>query len=115
MLCASLAGIDVAEYMPNLVKKTIVGAGHAEKAQIHAMVRVLLPKANPRTNDAADALAVALTHAQHRGARRPALVEDEDPSAGITTELEREKRQQHRLSGTGRADHDAMADIADMG
>ena len=70
MLCASLAGIDVSEYMPNLVKKTIVGAGHAEKAQIHAMVRVLLPKANPRTNDAADALAVALTHAQHRGARR---------------------------------------------
>ena len=70
MLCASLAGIEVSEYMPNLVKKTIVGAGHAEKAQIHAMVRVLLPKANPRTNDAADALAVALTHAQHRGARR---------------------------------------------
>ena len=67
MLVPAQAGLPVAEYAPNLVKKTIVGAGHAEKEQIHMMVRVLLPKADPRTADAADALAIALTHAQHRG------------------------------------------------
>ena len=69
MLVPAQAGLPVAEYAPNLVKKTIVGAGHAEKDQIHMMVRVLLPKADPGTSDAADALAIALTHAQHRGAR----------------------------------------------
>ncbi len=69
MLVPAQAGLGVAEYAPNLVKKTIVGAGHAEKDQIHMMVRVLLPKADPKTADAADALAIALTHAQHRGAR----------------------------------------------
>ena len=69
MLVPAQAGLSVAEYAPNLVKKTIVGAGHAEKEQIHMMVRVLLPKADPKTADAADALAIALTHAQHRGRR----------------------------------------------
>jgi crossover junction endodeoxyribonuclease RuvC len=67
LLVPAQAGLAVAEYAPNLVKKTIVGAGHAEKDQIHMMVRVLLPKADPKTADAADALAIALTHAQHRG------------------------------------------------
>ncbi len=66
MLACAVAGLHVDEYAPNLVKKTIVGAGHAEKDQIHMMVKVLLPKADPGTPDAADALAVALTHAQHR-------------------------------------------------
>lgn len=66
MLACAVAGLYVDEYAPNLVKKTIVGAGHAEKDQIHMMVKVLLPKADPGTPDAADALAVALTHAQHR-------------------------------------------------
>jgi crossover junction endodeoxyribonuclease RuvC len=60
------AGVIVAEYSPNLVKKTIVGAGHAEKVQIRAMVGVLLPKSDPRSEDAADALAIAVTHAHHR-------------------------------------------------
>jgi crossover junction endodeoxyribonuclease RuvC len=69
LLVPAQAGLTVGEYAPNLVKKTIVGAGHAEKDQIHMMVRVLLPKADPQTADAADALAIALTHAQHRGAR----------------------------------------------
>lgn len=69
MLAGALHNLSVAEYAPNQVKKTIVGAGHADKAQIHMMVRVLLPKADPKTDDAADALAIALTHAQHRGAR----------------------------------------------
>lgn len=70
MLACALAGISVGEYAPNLVKKTVVGAGHADKAQIQMMVRVLLPKADPQSDDAADALAIAIAHAQHRGVRR---------------------------------------------
>jgi crossover junction endodeoxyribonuclease RuvC len=70
MLVPALAGLSVAEYAPNLVKKTIVGAGHAEKQQIRVMVGVLLPRADPQTEDAADALAIALTHAQHRASTR---------------------------------------------
>jgi crossover junction endodeoxyribonuclease RuvC len=66
LLAPASAGIAVAEYAPNLVKKTIVGAGHAEKAQIRLMVGVLLPKATPQSEDAADALAIAVTHAHHR-------------------------------------------------
>jgi crossover junction endodeoxyribonuclease RuvC len=66
LLIPARAGISVAEYAPNLVKKTIVGAGHCEKEQIRLMLRVLLPKANPPTHDAADALAIAVTHAHHR-------------------------------------------------
>ena len=66
MLVPALAGLPVAEYAPNLVKKTIVGAGHSEKAQIRMMVKVLLPKADPQSDDAADALAVAVCHAHHR-------------------------------------------------
>ena len=67
LLVPALAGLSVSEYAPNLVKKTIVGAGHADKDQIHMMVKVLLPKSDAKTPDAADALAIALTHAQHRG------------------------------------------------
>jgi crossover junction endodeoxyribonuclease RuvC len=66
MLVPALAGLPVAEYAPNLVKKTIVGAGHSEKVQIRMMVKVLLPKADPQSEDAADALAIAVTHAHHR-------------------------------------------------
>jgi crossover junction endodeoxyribonuclease RuvC len=66
MLVPAIAGLPVAEYAPNLVKKTIVGAGHCEKAQIRMMIGVLLPKADPQTHDAADALAIAVTHAHHR-------------------------------------------------
>jgi crossover junction endodeoxyribonuclease RuvC len=66
LLVPASAGVTVAEYAPNLVKKTIVGAGHAEKAQIRVMIGVLLPKADPRTHDAADALAIAICHAHHR-------------------------------------------------
>jgi crossover junction endodeoxyribonuclease RuvC len=62
----ALAGLEVAEYAANLVKKTVVGAGHAEKTQVAMMVRILLPKSDATTADAADALAVAITHAQHR-------------------------------------------------
>lgn len=66
LLVPAIAGLPVAEYAPNLVKKTIVGAGHAEKAQIRVMLGVLLPKADPKTHDAADALAIAICHAHHR-------------------------------------------------
>jgi crossover junction endodeoxyribonuclease RuvC len=67
MVVPALAGIPVAEYEPNKVKKSVVGAGHAEKNQIHMMIGILLPKADPKTMDAADALAIAITHAHHRG------------------------------------------------
>ena len=65
----ALLGLPVAEYAANVVKKTIVGAGHAEKAQIAMMVKMLLPACQIASPDAADALAVAITHAQHRQAR----------------------------------------------
>ena len=70
MLVPARAGLRIAEYAPNLVKKTVVGSGHAEKQQIHMMVKVLLPKSDAKSPDAADALALALTHAQHRQAQR---------------------------------------------
>jgi crossover junction endodeoxyribonuclease RuvC len=69
LLVPALGGLAVAEYAANLVKKTVVGTGHADKKQVGAMVKVLLPKSEPKTEDAADALAIAITHAQHRGAR----------------------------------------------
>lgn len=68
MLAPAQMGLLVAEYAPLLVKKSVVGAGRAEKAQVRMMVAMLLPKAAPESEDAADALAVAITHAHHRGA-----------------------------------------------
>jgi crossover junction endodeoxyribonuclease RuvC len=69
LLVPALAGLPVAEYAANLVKKTVVGAGHAEKAQVAMMVKVLLPKSDAKSADSADALALAICHSQHRGAR----------------------------------------------
>ncbi len=66
MLVPARAGLEVAEYAPNLVKKTIVGSGHGDKVQIRMMIGVLLPKADPQSEDAADALAIAVCHAHHR-------------------------------------------------
>ena len=66
MLAPAMFGISVAEYAPNQVKKTVVGAGHADKNQVLVMLKLLLPKAEPTSADAADALAVAITHAHHR-------------------------------------------------
>jgi crossover junction endodeoxyribonuclease RuvC len=66
MVVPARAGVSVAEYAPNLVKKSIVGAGHGDKAQIRMMIGVLLPNAEPSSDDAADALAIAVTHAHHR-------------------------------------------------
>lgn len=70
LLCPALAGLPVAEYPTNLVKKSVVGAGHASKEQVQMMVRVLLPSAHIETPDAADALAVAICHAHHAGTAR---------------------------------------------
>lgn len=69
LLVPALSGLDVAEYAPNLVKKAVVGAGHADKDQIRAMIARLLPRAEVTGTDAADALAVAICHA-HTGLSR---------------------------------------------
>lgn len=66
MLAPAQAGLPVAEYAATLVKKSVVGTGHADKAQIAHMVRVLLPGCLAKSPDAADALAVAICHAHHR-------------------------------------------------
>jgi crossover junction endodeoxyribonuclease RuvC len=66
MVVPAKAGVPVAEYAPNLVKKSIVGTGHGDKTQVRMMIGVLLPKADPASDDASDALAVAVTHAHHR-------------------------------------------------
>jgi crossover junction endodeoxyribonuclease RuvC len=63
LLVPALAGLPVFEYAANLVKKRVTGVGHAEKEQVKAMLRVLLPKAAPKTPDEADALAIAIAHA----------------------------------------------------
>ncbi len=67
LLVPAKLGLGVAEYAPNAVKKAVVGAGHAEKSQIRAMVSVLMPRATFDSDDAADALAIAICHAHHRG------------------------------------------------
>ena len=74
MLAPALAGITVAEYAPNVVKKSVVGAGHAEKDQVKHMVKVLLPRAELKTADSIDALAIAICHAHHRGSQTLAKI-----------------------------------------
>ena len=69
LLAPAMRGMAVAEYPPNLIKKTVVGAGHAEKRQIQAMIGFLLPKAKFQSADEADALAIAICHANHRGVK----------------------------------------------
>ena len=68
------AGLSVAEYSPNLIKKTVVGAGHAAKQQVQMMVKTLLPGSTIETVDAADALAVAICHAHHRSSPQAAAL-----------------------------------------
>ena len=72
LLCAAKRGIVVGEYAARLVKKAVVGTGAAEKAQVHAMVARLLPGVKIAGADAADALAVAITHAHHLASARKA-------------------------------------------
>ena len=70
LLAAAARGIEVGEYAPRLVKKAVVGTGAAAKSQVHAMVQRLLPGVKITGADAADALAVAITHAHHLASRR---------------------------------------------
>ncbi len=70
LLCAARRGVLVGEYAARLVKKAVVGTGAAEKAQVHAMVARLLPGVKIAGADAADALAVAITHAHHLASAR---------------------------------------------
>jgi crossover junction endodeoxyribonuclease RuvC len=65
----ALKDLPVSEYAANLIKKTVVGLGHAEKNQVAMMVKMLLPASSASAPDAADALAVAICHAQHRRMR----------------------------------------------
>jgi crossover junction endodeoxyribonuclease RuvC len=67
LMTPAAMGLVVGEYAANLVKKSVVGTGHAEKAQVQLMVKALLPTADFRGADAADALAIAICHAHHRG------------------------------------------------
>jgi crossover junction endodeoxyribonuclease RuvC len=70
LLVPALLGLTIAEYAPNAVKKTVIGTGHGDKGQIRAMVKCLLPRAAFDSSDAADALAIAITHAHSRSWRR---------------------------------------------
>ena len=70
LLAPAQAGLEVGEYAPNAVKKAIVGAGHAQKAQVEYMVRFQLPGVELAGPDAADALAIAICHARHLQGRR---------------------------------------------
>jgi crossover junction endodeoxyribonuclease RuvC len=69
LLAAAQAGLEIAEYAPNHIKKSVVGVGHAGKEQVQAMVRRLLPACGVETADAADALAAAIAHAHLAGTR----------------------------------------------
>ena len=68
VLVPALAGLEVGEYAPNKVKKTVVGVGHADKRQVVHMVKLQLPGCAPQGADAADALALAICHAHHLNA-----------------------------------------------
>ena len=70
LMVAARAGLEVGEYAPSLIKKAVVGTGAADKAQIRFMVQRLLPGATIAGPDAADALAVAITHAHHLASAR---------------------------------------------
>ena len=65
LLVPAQAGLDVADYAPNTIKKVVVGVGHADKKQVEHMVRMQLPKVTFNGPDAVDALAIALCHAHH--------------------------------------------------
>jgi len=82
LLAPAMGGLVVAEYSPNLIKKSVVGAGHAEKRQIQTMVGFLLPKARFESADEADALAIAICHANHRQARMRMAVGSRQSAVG---------------------------------
>lgn len=69
LMTPAAKGLPVGEYAANLIKKSVVGSGHADKTQIQMMVKTLLPQADFKSADAADALAIAICHAHHRQMR----------------------------------------------
>lgn len=73
ILAAAQAGLEIAEYAPNHIKKSVVGVGHAQKEQVQAMVKRLLPACGVDQADAADALAAAIAHASLAGTRAKIL------------------------------------------
>lgn len=73
LMIAARGGLEVGEYAARLVKKAVVGVGNADKAQVHAMILRLLPGAKVAGPDAADALAVAITHAHHLASARSGI------------------------------------------
>ena len=70
LMTPALRGLPVGEYAANLIKKSVVGTGHADKGQIQMMIKILLPTASFKGADAADALAIAICHAHHRAIRQ---------------------------------------------
>ncbi len=95
IMIGARAGLEVGEYAARLVKKAVVGVGNAEKAQVHAMVARLLPGVKIAGPDAADALAVAITHAHHLASR------DVSPSSSFPRKRESQfflKREGPRLA-----------------
>ncbi|MCW9034479.1 MAG: crossover junction endodeoxyribonuclease RuvC [Rhodospirillales bacterium] len=70
LLAPAKKGLPVAEYSANLIKKSVVGTGHAAKEQVQMMIKSLLPGCEIKTADAADALAVAVCHSHHRVTQR---------------------------------------------
>ena len=81
LLAPAMAGLNVAEYQPNVIKKTVTGSGHGEKGQIQAMIGFLLPKASFESADEADALAIAICHANHRAFARTVSLLDRAAAA----------------------------------
>ncbi len=106
LLVPALSGLPVVEYLPMIVKKAVVGTGHAEKEQVTMMVGRLLPGVEIRNADSADALAVAICHAHHAGSTRRwgAATGGGDPRA-----LARSASGNGQVPGTAPADADAKA------
>ena len=77
LLAAAEAGLEIAEYSPNHIKKAVVGAGHAGKDQVQFMVKRLLPSCSVKEADAADALAAAIAHAHLSGTRAKILMSED--------------------------------------
>jgi crossover junction endodeoxyribonuclease RuvC len=82
LLAPALAGLPVSEYLPMIVKKAVVGTGHAAKAQVAVMVRHLLPGVEIASSDAADALAVAICHSHHAATARHWSLAAQDEARG---------------------------------
>lgn len=91
LLVPARRGLPIAEYAPNFIKRAVTGAGHADKHQIKAMVKTLLPAANPKNEHAADALAVAIAHA-HAGDLDGRVAAAVEKTANINTAKQKPRK-----------------------